>query len=107
MKISVLLAAAALLFACPHLARTRATQPVPGPTPDDALTAYRAGRMPAFVKAVEGHLRRELAQPKPNEPAVVRLAALRAFASRMAAVRPATAEESEALEWLVRHPTLG
>jgi hypothetical protein len=78
----------------------------PAPTPDDALKAYDDGRLAAFAADVEGQLRRELSQNQPRNETVVRLATLRAFAGRLAAVKPAAADEAT-LRWLIKQPALG
>src|SRR2546421_9744083 len=76
-------------------------------SPDDALTAAADNTLPAFAKQVEDSLRRELTQKTLDNQAVIRLASLRVFARRLAAVKPATPEDAKTLEWLVKHPTLG
>jgi hypothetical protein len=95
--------AAALLLACWIQARA---DEIP-PSPADAIQAFRTAKLPEFTKLVEETLRHELTQAKIDEPGIIRLTALRAFALRMADLRPGSSAESETLEWLVNHPTLG
>src|SRR5882757_6027826 len=80
---------------------------VPTISADDALKAYQDGALPAFTKLVEDSLRKELAQKKLNDDAIVRLATLRLFATRMAVAKLAAPEDAKTLEWLLKHPTLG
>lgn len=98
-----LLITAALMMACSIRARADTV----APSSADAIQASRNGKMPEFTKVVEDALRRALIEEKVDEPTLVRLAALRAFALRMADVKPASSAESETLEWLVNHPALG
>lgn len=98
---------AALLVLLPSVTFAQATQPAAAPSPADALVAYRDGGLPAFAGTAEAGLRHELAKPKLDDKAIVRLASLRAFARRLGTAKPAVAEEAQSLEWLVTHPTLG
>lgn len=106
-SIHLIIFAALLLLPTSRPAAAQATRPADGLMPADALAAHREGRIADFAKAAETALQAELARPKLDEPAVVRLAALRAFAVRMGSVKPAGPEEAEAIEWAVAHPTIG
>ncbi|MDB5322798.1 MAG: hypothetical protein JWN40_4429 [Phycisphaerales bacterium] len=105
---SVLLATSALLTLLAP-ARGQAAKPPPPPviSADDALRAYQEHALPAFVKLAEDALRTELAQKKPNDETITRLASLRIFASRLGSATLASPEDARTLQWLVKHPTLG
>jgi hypothetical protein len=89
------------------VAMGQAVRQAPVPSPDDALKAYREGRLAAFATSVDEQLKRELSQKKPADDAIVRLATLRAFAGRFAATKPASPADAATLQWLIKQPTLG
>ena len=102
----MMVSAFAVATAASAQAPTHATAPTL-PSPDDALNARRDGTTPAFLKLIETSLRTELARPKRNDAAIVRLASLRAFAKRLADAKLPATGDAETLEWLVKHPSLG
>jgi hypothetical protein len=101
-----LVLAASTLMTPPTLAQGQAAKPLPIST-DDALRAYQDRALPAFLKRTQDALRTELAQKKPSDEAVIRLASLRIFASRLAGATFASPDDASTLQWLVKHPTLG
>jgi len=74
---------------------------------DDAVNAWKENTLPAAAKGIESSLRSELGQKKLNEDSIIRLAALRMFATRVGVAKFAADEDSKTLEWVVKHPKLG
>jgi hypothetical protein len=99
----------AIALSIPNAARGQAAKAPPAPviSADDALSAAAEHSLPAFVKLTEDALRKELAQKKPSDEAIIRLASLRIFASRLASATLASPQDAKTLQWLVKHPVLG
>ena len=66
-----LLGVACVLILAP-VAMGQVARPAPVPSADDALKAYREGRLAVFATSVNDQLKRELSEKKPADDAIVR-----------------------------------